>query len=90
MNNTFKFAKSVAWQVEPTRGYIYVNDIKNGFFYKLETVAKEIWILISQGKSVNEICSQLSEHYIIDYEILVRDVQDFIDDMQFKEIIYSL
>jgi len=86
----YSISNSIAWQQEPTKKFVYINDIKNNYFYKLEDVAKEIWLNMAQGMNVPEICEALSQQFDASMETLEKDVRDFLTLMQFKEIILPL
>lgn len=83
-------SESIAWQQEPTEGYIYIDDIKNNYFYKLEDVAKDIWMCIVAGNDVQEMCSIISKSYGTSVEVVAKDLTDFLSQLEFKEIILPL
>lgn len=90
MNNIDKIYKirlNTAWQEEKTSGNIYIKELKTGTFYYFNDVSKEIWMLIKNRKSIKEIKSILMDKYNIDYETISEDVEEFIKNLEVKEII---
>ncbi|WP_288956134.1 PqqD family protein [uncultured Polaribacter sp.] len=55
-------------------------------YYLIKGNGKEIFTLINEGKSVNEICSSLSDLYGNDL-IIEKEVMKFIYSMEEKKII---
>lgn len=90
MDKTYKIRINTAWQEEKTSGKIYVNELKKGAFYYFDDVSKEIWLLIKDGKTNRDIKSILMNKYDIDYKIISEDVEDFIKDLEEKEIIQEV
>ncbi|MBS5824330.1 MAG: PqqD family protein [Clostridium argentinense] len=78
----FEFAKSIAWQIEPSQDFIYVLNNKNRKLYWFKDISKDIWLQIGQHKSFNNILETLMEEYQVDYETLYNDVKDYIYELQ--------
>lgn len=93
MNNidkTYKIRINTAWQEEKTSGKIYIKELKKGDFYYFDDVSKEIWLLIKNRKSIEEIKSILMDRYDIGYKIISEDVEEFIKSLEVKEIIQEV
>ena len=41
MNIEFKISSVVAWQVEPSENYVYIQNVSNGYFYELDIVGSD-------------------------------------------------
>ena len=55
MNVEFGISPKVAWQVEQSEKYVYIQNVSNGNFYELEEVGREIWLGIAMNKSFLQI-----------------------------------
>jgi len=69
-------------------GVIYITKQKKGAVYTFEGLGVDIWMLINNNKSREDIYTQLTNTYnITDKRQIIDDVNEFIDDLITEEII---
>ncbi len=56
-------------------------EVKRGAYYALDGVATSIWQGLANGKSVEEIVSDLEREYDVARTVLEKDVRAFLDDL---------
>jgi hypothetical protein len=83
----FEFSKSIAWQIEPNKDFVYVLDNKNLIWYFFEDISKDIWVQVTLHKSLNNIIENLMKDYQVDYELIFNDVKNFIIELQEKGLV---
>lgn len=67
--------------------YILINNLENSnSIIKLNETSKDIFELVANNKNIDEIVSILLDKYDTDKETLIKDVNDFINDMLIKGI----
>lgn len=66
---------------------LIVTSQENNFFF-LNDIAKSFLLLCHNNNDVKTIINLLYKDYDIEYDILVNDVIDLIEDLQYKRIIY--
>jgi hypothetical protein len=52
--------------------------IENGKYYGLDSVGTDIWNLVTEPRSVTEICEQLLDRYKIDPDTCTKEVTEFL------------
>lgn len=58
-------------------------------FYEFEEVGSFIWKLID-GSDFTEIVQNVCDEYHMNFEVVKCDIQEFLDDLVSKELIYLL
>lgn len=81
MDKRYSFAPCVAWQIEPTEDFVYVLNNHKKEFLHFYDVSKEIWMLLSEGKTVREIINRLSESYQVSKDDVEEDVIQFLNTL---------
>ena len=61
--------------------------LENNEYYGLNSVASRIWELLTEKQSISSIVNQLMEEYDIDRENCEKDVLDFIQELNEKNLI---
>ena len=91
MKNEFVISKSIAWQIEQSKGFLYIYDIISHNYFKLDGLAKEIWLLLCEKKTIEEIVQSLSKIYQLDNIIeFEQDVKEFVNDLLINNLIKEL
>jgi len=63
-------------------GEMVLLDMKSENYFGLDAVASEIWRLLQEGKSLEEILLELMEIYDVDETTLRQDLSNFIEQLQ--------
>jgi len=63
-------------------GEMVLLDMKNENYFGLDAVASEIWRLLQEGKTLEEILHELMEIYDVDETTLRQDLSNFIGQLQ--------
>lgn len=83
----YKITTNIAWQIAPTKSFVYICVIGTDTFYKLDGTGMEIWKLLMDNKSETDIVKILSQRYEMPSRIIENDVQDFIQELVSVNII---
>jgi hypothetical protein len=79
------YAKYISWQ--KLQGVVFIIDERNEKIYSLEDISSEIWLLINKGFSNFDITVELLKKYKVDFDQLLNDVNEFIDELLLIEVI---
>lgn len=63
-------------------GELVMMSVEQGTYFGLTGIAPQIWNILEQPYSVDEIVAQLLEIYEVSEEVLRTDVDLFLDDMK--------
>lgn len=88
-NDNLCLSKKIAWQIESTKKFVYINAIGTDTFYKLEDIGKEIWMGIVEGKSILEISRSLAKQYNVTQEAIEHDIKEFVSMLVSKDLLES-
>ncbi len=78
--NSIPTKLSSMWTQTPAGGAVLLESSPT--LYKLNTTAFEIWKMIDGQRTVNEICSRMSQVYRgIPVQVLRQDVSELLDQM---------
>ncbi len=80
-NFVYRISYNVAWQIAPSREYVYVQNIRTGEFFKLCDSAMEIWCELYESGTIENCVSRVSKLYHVDEEEALRDIKDFISEL---------
>lgn len=61
--------------------------LKNGKYYGMDSIGKDIWKLTEQPVKVKEVYNQLQKEYEIDQETCEKDVNAFLTQLKEQELI---
>lgn len=89
-NNVYKLPINIAWQIERSEGFVYIYNLKKKQFYYFDNISKDIWMQIKDNKSVGDIKNSIAEKYQVGYEIIEADINEFIEDLEEKELIIEM
>ena len=87
MNIEFKISSVVAWQVEPSENYVYIQNVSNGYFYELDSVGSDIWLGIAADKSLLQIEHDIARIYNTLVAEISQDIKKFILKMISNDLI---
>ncbi len=87
--NTLCYSPWIAWQIQPTLEIVYINNLKTKEFIKFEDVGKDIWIKIGEKKTVESIVAELISEYDAPKNIIIQDVEEFINDLLEKGVLIN-
>jgi hypothetical protein len=65
----------------------FVFNPSTGDSFTMNTTAREVIMLIKEGKSINQIAHLLVEKYDIDTVILERYLSDFVSDLSINNLL---
>ncbi|RTL44894.1 MAG: PqqD family protein [Candidatus Melainabacteria bacterium] len=82
-----KTKEEIIWRVVDDEALLL--DTDSGYYFSMNDTATEIWCLLNEGKSIDDVATTISERYEIDSESVRRDVQELIANLN-KEQIASL
>lgn len=70
---------------------IVLLSIEAGNYFNLSSVGTRIWELLSiKPSSLDELVERLLEEYDVDRETCMKDVQEFIEEMAAKKLIFPI
>ena len=87
MNIEFKISSVVAWQVEPSENYVYIQNVSNDYFYELDSVGSDIWLGIAADKSLLQIEHDIARIYNTLVAEISQDIKQFILKMISNDLI---
>ncbi|MBE0621759.1 MAG: PqqD family protein [Burkholderiales bacterium] len=64
-------------------------DLASGTYFGLDPVGARIWQLLSDGKTLAEICAAMLAEYDVSSEDIERDVLSLAQELQSKQLISS-
>lgn len=82
-----KTKEEIIWRVVDDEALLL--DTDSGYYFSMNDTATEIWCLLNEGKSIDDVATTISERYEIDSKSVRRDVQELIANLN-KEQIASL
>ena len=62
-------------------------DLAGGTYYGLDPVGARVWQLMSEGRTLGDICDTLLDEYDVARETLERDVLDLAEKLQAQNLI---
>ena len=68
-------------------GRVVVLSLEAASYFDLNTVASEIWRMLSAPCSVEEILQRLSQHHDVDIEVMTRDVMTFLQSLVAQHLV---
>lgn len=68
-------------------GRVVVLSLEAASYFDLNTVASEIWGMLSLPCSVEEILQKLSQHHDVDISIMTRDVMTFLQSLVSQRLV---
>jgi len=68
-------------------GEAVILDLKSGVYYGLDTVGAQIWNLIQEPQSVNEVLTTLLEEYEVELERCERDLLELLQELAAHDLI---
>jgi len=89
-NESYFFCKHIAWQEEQSTNIIYVFDLKNNCSFLIDGVGRDIWLLINNHLSIDEMIIILSRNYAKSTNKITRDLELFILQMTEENLIFKM
>ncbi len=65
-------------------------NITQGNYFGLNSVGSDIWELLQEPCSVEELCEKLMNDYDIDKESCLRDINSFIKELMKNDIVIKV
>jgi Coenzyme PQQ synthesis protein D (PqqD) len=62
-------------------------NLVSGNYYSLDSVGGEVWDLVEQSRSVDEIVTELGNRYEADEELIRRSVSDLFEEMSREQLV---
>ena len=89
--NKFEITFNIAWQRELVNDFVYIYNLNKNEFILLENMSKDIWMmLIEEKRNINDIVLRIYDEYDIELNVLEKDIEDFIDELEYLKIIKVL
>ena len=87
MDIKVEISPKVAWQLEPSEAFVYIQDASNGNFFELEDVGKDVWLAIVSNKSLCQIEQDIATLYNISVDEIDQDIKELILTMLSNDLI---
>ena len=68
-------------------GETVILNLESGTYFGLDAVGARIWELIGEGKSVNEVRSVMLAEFEVSEDVLDRDLERLLRDLQNHELL---
>jgi hypothetical protein len=68
-------------------GQAVILDLSSGVYFGLNEVGTRIWMLMSEGRDVDDIAQILSREYEADRSAIEQDVRDLTDALRARKLI---
>ncbi|MEU1789598.1 PqqD family protein [Streptomyces sparsogenes] len=79
----YRIATDVVWMADD--GEVRLYDAGSGEFQTLNSTAAELWLLVSEGRTVDAIVAETVRRYALEdtvqADVVARDVRDFLDSL---------
>ncbi|HYH15192.1 MAG TPA: PqqD family protein, partial [Flavisolibacter sp.] len=85
--NTVKYKRNETLLTNEVGEEIVMMSITESRYFGLNKTGKQIWTLLEQPKSFDEICNALSKEYNISLHQCINEVQPFFDELIGERII---
>lgn len=68
-------------------GETVMMSIEQGEYYGIDAIGAQIWNMLEEEKSIEDICASLCEKYDVEASVCQRDVIRFLENMHEQKII---
>ena len=68
-------------------GELAIKNLKTGVHYGLDEVGKRIWNLLTEDRTVQEICDQLLDEYAVDAQRCEQDLLRLLSELARHELV---
>lgn len=68
-------------------GRVVVLSLQAASYFDFNTVASEVWGMLSTPHRVDDILQKLSQHHDVDIEIVTRDVMSFLQSLVTQRLV---
>jgi PqqD family protein of HPr-rel-A system len=84
-----KYIKNMDIDIIPTEeGEAVLFDSESGSTHVLDSVAVDIIQILEEGKTIDELVSELAKLYSADTDEIKADVEEFLKDLVEKKIVF--
>ena len=90
MNHNARVVRCEEMLEADVNGEIVALHVERGQCYGLNAVASEIWRMLAEPTSVDEICRKLCEEYEIDSSTCQSQVQELVTSLQEEGLVKEL
>lgn len=87
MNRKSRFQTVKNFVSRVIEGETVLLHLDSGKYFGMDRTSMEVWEALDKGKSVGEICDQISRDYSIPQEQAERDIGVFINQLASKKLI---
>ena len=71
-------------------GEIVMMSIEQGEYYGIDAIGSEIWSMLEEARTIQDICAALCERYDVDESVCQQDVIRFLEQMVERKIIETV
>ena len=68
-------------------GEAVILNFKDGIYYGLDTIGAQVWDLIQQPKSINEISNSIIKEYEVESALVQEDLIKLLEELKSKGLI---
>lgn len=68
-------------------GRVVVLSLQAASYFDFNTVASEVWGMLSTPRRVDDILQELSQHHDVDIEIVTHDVMSFLQSLVTQRLV---
>ncbi len=68
-------------------GEVVLLNLDNNEYYSMDQVGSDIWKILDEPHQLEEIISRLQEKYDVDRETCMKDITEFLKQLEEKKII---
>jgi Coenzyme PQQ synthesis protein D (PqqD) len=79
-----KKKEEIIWRVVDDEALLL--DTNSGYYFSMNGTATEIWCLLNEGKSIDEVAQTIANRYEIDSETVKCDVHELISNLNKEQI----
>jgi hypothetical protein len=79
-----KTNEEIIWRVVDDEALIL--DTTSGYYFSMNGTATDIWCLLNEGKSIDEVAQTIAQQYEIDAETAKNDVRELIANLSKEQI----
>jgi hypothetical protein len=87
MNLTDKVSIPAAVMARDVGGETVILNLESGVYFGLDAVGGRIWQLLSEGKTLGQICDVMLEEYDVTRHEIERDVQTLVESLRAHHLI---
>ena len=87
MNLTDKVSIPAPVMARDVGGETVILNLESGVYFGLDTVGARIWQLLSEGKTLAEVCEAMVDDYDVSHDDIQRDLLSLVEQLQSQHLI---